>query len=98
MTQATLMWKLRIKIDVWSQGLDESLRERNRKLLIEAYLRLPPRRVWHFVKHIRVVFLSKSLLHGLDNEPYDPIGSSFQEPEDTIARGKYSPSIAYLVY
>jgi len=30
------MWKLRVKIDVWSKGLDETLRQRNRDLLIEG--------------------------------------------------------------
>jgi hypothetical protein len=45
MKQAALMWKLRVKIDVWSKGLDETLRQHNRDLLIEDYLWLPQRRV-----------------------------------------------------
>ena len=92
------MWKLRVKIDVWSKGLDETLRQRNRELLIEDYLQLPPRRVWHFVKRIRFAFLSqKTRLKG-ENEPYDLVDSFVQGPEDTIAQGKCLVSIVYLGY
>ena len=92
------MWKLRVKIDVWSKGLDETLRQRNRDLLIEDYLQLPPRRVWHFVKRIRFAFLSqKTRLKG-ENEPYDLVDSFVQGPEDTIAQGKCLVSIVYLGY
>jgi hypothetical protein len=98
MTQAALMWKLRVKIDVWSRGLDESLRQRNRELLIEAYLWLPPRRVWHFVKHIRFAFLSKKPRLGAEDESYDPLDPLVQGPEDIIAQGKCSVSIVYWGY
>jgi hypothetical protein len=47
-TQAALMWKLRVKIDVWSKGVDDTLRQRNRELLMGAYLWLLPCRVWPF--------------------------------------------------
>jgi hypothetical protein len=98
MTQAALMWKLRVKIDVWSHGLDESLRQRNRELLIEAYLRLPPRRIWHFVKLIRFAFLSKTPRPEAEGELYDPLDPLVQGPEDTVAQGKCSASIVYLGY
>ena len=87
--QAGLMWKLRVKIDAWSQGLDESLRHRNRLLLIESYLRLPPCRVWLFVKHIRLAFLERSM--GFETEIN--FGDYFQEPENIIAKGKCLLSI-----
>lgn len=92
------MWKLRVKIDVWSQGLDQSLRQRNRDLLIEAYLRLPPRRVWHFVKHIRFAFLARNTKLKGKNESYDPADSFVDGPEDTIAQGKYSDFSVYPMH
>jgi len=101
MTQTALMWKLRVKIDVWSRGLDESLRQRNRELLIEAYLRLPPRRVWHFVKHIRFAFLSKKPRLGAEDESYDPSDPLVQGPEDTIAQACHiirPEKVAQLMY
>jgi hypothetical protein len=88
MEQSALMWKLRVKIDVWSHGLDESLRQRNRELLIEAYLRLPPCRVWYFVKRIKFAFLSKKPRLGAEDESYDPLDPLVHGPEDTIAQGK----------
>lgn len=84
MDQASRMWKLRVKIDAWSKGLDESLRERNRLLLIESYLRLPPRRVWLFVKHIRFAFVERWKGFGRKIK----VGDYTHGPEDIIARGK----------
>ncbi len=98
MKQARLMWKLRVKIDVWSQGLDESLRQSNRELLIEAYLQLPPRRVWLFVKHIRFAFLRQMAGPEGENELYDLLDSFVQGPEDVIAQGKYLVSYVYPGY
>jgi hypothetical protein len=87
------MWKLRVKIDAWSKGLDESLRQRNREILIETYLRLPPRRVWFFLKHIRHAFFRRAAGLEGENEPYDDAGLYVQGPEDTIAQGKCLLSI-----
>jgi hypothetical protein len=93
------MWKLRAKIDVWSKGLDETLRQCNRNLLIEDYLRLPQRRrVWHFVKHFRLAFLRQKTGLKEENEPYDLVDPFVQGPEDTIAQGKCLVSIVYLGY
>ncbi|KAK3379138.1 hypothetical protein B0T24DRAFT_716765 [Lasiosphaeria ovina] len=37
--------------EVWKErGVDETIRQRNRALLLDAYLRLPPHRVWLYVK------------------------------------------------
>jgi len=85
MDQTRRMLKLRIKIDVWSQGLDESLRQRNRLLLIEIYLRLPPCRVWFFVKRIRTA----SLEHSKAFQTEIDFDDCFQGSENIIARGKY---------
>ena len=81
-TQAQRMWMLRVKIDVWSKGIDESIRVRNRKLLIDAYLRLPSRRVWLFVKYARFTMLF------FDEYKDDMDKTHVLGPEDTVARGK----------
>ncbi|KAK7408402.1 hypothetical protein QQX98_009442 [Neonectria punicea] len=84
--QASLMWNLRVKIDAWSQGVDESVRQRNRQLLIEAYLRLPPRRVWLFVKQLRYEHDNLALkTKGRSDVP--PLNGTFNDSEDVIARG-----------
>jgi hypothetical protein len=98
MKQATLMWKLRVKIDVWSQGLDEALRQRNRELLIEAYLRLPPRRVWYFLKSARFAFLDQKAGHKTKDKLRGLVDSFAEGPEDIIAQGKYLVIYDYRGY
>ncbi|KAH7023846.1 hypothetical protein EDB80DRAFT_698755 [Ilyonectria destructans] len=104
MEQSGLMWKLRVKIDSWSQGVDEHIRARNRRLLIDAYLRLPPGRVWFFLKRLRFETLNlqaRSLenmerKNGLPFQP-DPVDG----PEDVIARASHiieSDRLARLMY
>ena len=79
------MWTLRVKIDSWSQGkVDEAIRQRNRELLINAYLRLPPSRVWLFVKLSRVEMLN-SRVEPERNE------DGAAKAENAIARGTSSP-------
>ncbi|KAK1752334.1 hypothetical protein QBC47DRAFT_363898 [Echria macrotheca] len=80
MQQSARMWVLRVKIDSWSKGVDESIRERNRDLLVDAYLRLPPRRVYLYVKVCRQVMVDgyHSELFGSDSCG-DAIG-----PEDVL--------------
>jgi hypothetical protein len=83
-TQAQRMWTLRVQIDVWSTGIDESIRVRNRDLLIDAYLRLPSRRVWLFVKYARFTI---PFCHE-DKDDMDK--THVLGPEDTVARGEIS--------
>ncbi|KUJ19709.1 uncharacterized protein LY89DRAFT_611477 [Mollisia scopiformis] len=97
MDQARRMWILRVKIDVWSQGLDESLRQRNRLLLTESYCRLPSSRVWFYVKHIRAAVSGqlKELETNVD------LGDGLQGPEDTIAKAAHiikPQRLAQLIY
>jgi hypothetical protein len=88
--QAQRMWTLRVKIDSWSQGkVDEALRQRNRELLIDAYLRLPPSRVWLFVKCSRVEMPNSKLELERNEE-----GAAMAE--NAIARGTSSP-ICHLI-
>lgn len=49
------MLKLRIKIDAWSQGVDEDIRRRNRTLLVEEYMNLPCRRFWLYLRRCRLM-------------------------------------------
>lgn len=58
MHQSNLMLKLRIKIDSWSQGVDEAIRKRNRTLLVEEYMNLPCRRFWLYLRHWRFMVLT----------------------------------------
>lgn len=78
------MWKLRVKIDSWSQGVDEFIRQRNRMLLTDLYFRLAPRRVWLYVKQVRIAHLGQS-------EEFETLfdsGNSTYGPEDIIVQGK----------
>lgn len=81
-TQAQKMWTLRVKIDAWSKGkVDEATRQRNRELLLDAYLRLPLRRVWLYVKFARLKMLEDA------KEKYaskKQSGTRVLEPEDVV--------------
>ncbi|XEV04995.1 hypothetical protein FSHL1_010282 [Fusarium sambucinum] len=57
--QASRMQHLRIKIDSWSYqyGVDEVIRNRNRNLLRQMYMLLPPARFWLYMKRIRMMQL-----------------------------------------
>ncbi|KAM0542219.1 hypothetical protein ACHAPJ_012911 [Fusarium lateritium] len=57
--QASRMEQLRIKIDSWSfqYGVDEVIRNRNRILLIQMYMLLPPARFWLYMKRVRLLLL-----------------------------------------
>jgi hypothetical protein len=89
--QAKRMWTLRVKIDSWSKGkVDEVIRQRNRELLMDAYLRLPPGRVWLFVKFSRF-----EMLNGKWGLEHNEEGVAMAE--DAIARGTSSP-VCHLYY
>ncbi|KAK0721954.1 hypothetical protein B0T26DRAFT_196561 [Lasiosphaeria miniovina] len=83
MDQVPRMSKLRVMIDIWSRGVDETIRQRNRALLLDAYLQLPPHRVWLYVKvEIWQVQDAQGRFQLSTNK------LSGNEPEDIIARGK----------
>ncbi|KAG6059448.1 hypothetical protein E4U17_006276 [Claviceps sp. LM77 group G4] len=82
--QSARMLKLRIKIDVWSRGVDENLRHSNREYLTQQYLMLPRRRFWLYLKRRR---LSEDMEH--HKEGQRPVGlhtSVLDAPEDVVAR------------
>lgn len=83
--QAAKMVNMRIKIDVWTQGLDESFREKVRENLRDLFCQLPPRRLWYYLKHIKYMLLGgETAPLGSQLGPY-----SLGEPEDVIVNGKH---------
>jgi hypothetical protein len=78
MDQAGKMLKMRIKFDVWSQGLDEGFRNDIRENLRDIFSQFPSRRVWYYLKQLRNMVL------GGHTAGRDII---MDGPEDTIARG-----------
>ncbi|KAK0627458.1 hypothetical protein B0T14DRAFT_512660 [Immersiella caudata] len=81
--QAERMWILRVKIDSWSHGVDESIRQRNRNLLNEAYCRVPPARYFVFSKLSQIEITAIELPK--DREPKIDV----EGPEDIIARAQH---------
>lgn len=89
--QSERMRVLRIKIDMWSQGLDESLRDRNRLLLIDAYVRLPACRVWVYLKGLRYEMLYHPYTYQAVWERILQKQANDDGPEDIIAKGMSLP-------
>ena len=89
MDQARKMLNMRIKIDVWSQGLDESFRAGIRENLRDLYCQLPARRVWYYLKLVRTMLLGGIGAHGMVEPQPDP-EDIMDGPEDIIINGKYS--------
>ncbi|KAK3985487.1 hypothetical protein QBC44DRAFT_156726 [Cladorrhinum sp. PSN332] len=84
--QARRMWILRVKIDAWSSGkVAETIRQRNRELLLDAYLRLPPRRVWIYSSFQKFVILSRTL----DLKPEATAQALVRGPERIIIRAQH---------
>lgn len=82
--QAAKMVNMRIKIDVWTQGLDESFRDKVRENLRELFCQLPPRRVWYYLKRIRHMLLRDRIMLGPQ-----PVPDHLEGPEDVIVNGKH---------
>lgn len=86
--QASKMLNMRIKIDVWSRGVDENIRIENREKLRQMFCQLPARRMWFYLKHTRRMLLTP-------NEPDKRTGfrhdvdDIMEGPEDIIANGKF---------
>jgi hypothetical protein len=85
MDQGAKMLNMRIKIDVWTQGLDESFREKVRENLRDLFCQLPARRVWFYLKNLRHMLLKGNGTVGSQLDSDHLMG----EPEDVIVNGKY---------
>ena len=87
--QSRRMFILRVKIDSWSRGVDEDIRQRNRELLTEGYLRSPPWRFWIYMKIVKFFHLvigdnpPGSVNHNLKVE--DDLEDAVDEIEDIVA-------------
>lgn len=78
------MVNMRIKIDVWSQRLEESKREDIREKLRDIFCQLPARRLWYYLKRLRLMTLR-------DPGDIPDLNEGMQEymegPEDIIVKG-----------
>ncbi|KAK0659151.1 hypothetical protein QBC41DRAFT_360443 [Cercophora samala] len=90
MFQVEKMLELRVKIDQWAVGVNDSIKQRNRRMLEEAYLRLSPQRVWLYIKSHRLMILDYE--RAKDSTEQLP----FDGPEDTIARVHWLVKPGYL--
>ena len=81
------MLKMRIKIDVWSQGLSSSDRKDIREKLGKLFCQLPMRRVWLYLKRVRIMIRT-----GNGEKAEEAIESCLagKETEDIIMNGRLS--------
>lgn len=84
MEQAEKMRFLRVKIDVATRGLHEATREKVRENLRDIYCRLPPRRLWMYLKSLRIMSLGSP--ETLDEEL---TASLMDGPEDVIVKASH---------
>lgn len=82
------MLNMRIKIDVWSKGVDEDIRHQGRENLRELFCQLPPRRVYLYMKATRSMVLNERHRKEGLRSPKDLAEHIVQGPEDAIAKGK----------
>lgn len=86
--QARKMLNMRIKIDVWSQKLDESIRMKIREQLQKLFCQLLARRVWYYLKLTRQMLLGRQKSNAKTEVQLDK--ESFMEgPEDAIVQGEF---------
>lgn len=81
MDQARRMVKLRIKIDVCSQSLAEGQREQIRTNLRDLFCQLLPRRLWFYLKRLRLMQLTDPL------DTTDATSQYMNGPEDVLVEG-----------
>lgn len=84
MDQARRMVNMRIKIDVWSQGLEESKRQDIREKLQDLFCQLPARRLWYYLKQLRMMLLRAP---GDVPDINDEMQEYMEGPEDVIVKG-----------
>jgi hypothetical protein len=75
------MWALLVIVQELSECLAEPIRQRNHRLLLDAYLRLPPGRFALYAKFSRAMILGE--LYVLEN------GGFLSGPEDALLEGKH---------
>lgn len=101
--QSQRMLRLRIKIDVWSKelGVPENERELGREKLMDAYMHLPPVRIWLYSKQLRRMFRShrQDVLGVLGDYASSSLALDIlcDKPEDIIAAGRVLKSCVCLL-
>lgn len=91
MDQAQKMFNMRIKIDVWSKGENESLRQGFRNQMAVCFWQLPARRVWLYLSIVRFLrFDGKAIAAGqkLDMSQLK-LADQRGHAEDVIVEGQY---------
>jgi hypothetical protein len=75
---------LRIKIDVATQGFREATREKVRENLRDLFCQLPARRLWMYLKQLRIMSLGspETLSEMLTSNDL------MDGPEDVVVKGK----------
>lgn len=87
--QAHKMVNMRIKIDVWSKGLEESEREDIHEKLRDLFCQLQARRLWFYLKQLRPILLRERPESLADLN--DDIQAYMDGPEDVIVKGNTIP-------
>lgn len=80
---------MRIKIDVWSKGLEESEREDICEKLRDLFCQLQTRRLWFYLKRLRPMLLRERPESLADLN--DDIQADMDGPEDVIVKGNTTP-------
>ena len=78
------MFSLRVKLDSWSHGVDEDIRQRNRELLTEGYLRSPPWRFWMYMKIVKIFHLDIGDSHPGSHNPHLNVEDGPENVVDSI--------------
>ena len=87
MDQAAKMLNMRIKIDVWSQRLQEHIRQEIREKLRDLFCQLPMQRVWMYLKNIRYMLLKGRKPNRILGRQL-PSHEFMEGAEDVIIKGK----------
>ena len=76
------MLQQRTDIDCQSKGVPERIREGNREILVNAYMQLPPYRVWLYCHRLRMKYAFHGMLEDDDGDQF-----SRDSPENVMAEG-----------
>lgn len=83
------MINMRIKIDVWTKGLEENKRNDIREKLRDHFCQfVPARRMWWYLKKLRLMSLKEPEALSDSN---DDIQEFMEGPEDVIVKGDTNP-------
>ena len=95
MDQADKMFKMRVKVDVWSKRLHEDIRVEIRKQLHVIFCELPARRLWLYLKKVKRRVFIKNWTDNMVIPELDALSAmdamdSAMDGEDTIVSGKFA--------